>query len=354
MRILDAREVQAKSIEGLGLDPLTTDFTSIESLAALVRRTASFCCPCSFALLAKTVGDLLEPLLMTDDLYGRIRDAIEDVTAYGDLIEVPEIEGAELQGCTLNLAAPAVIRISSHRLLLVGIASEALDPLPESLARLVDYRGFARLIVVDDVQPAISKLLDQGFMMVSADEWNQLPRATSANDLISKYDRLLASDVRVGELEGLRVLLQTSNVRLYNRRWFPAKSQTGRFVARRERRFGADLWCVVRLVNGAPAALVDLPTGGSGIRGCDEAWHLQQAIDVQCGVPQEFRVRALPQQDAVVFDFFSPVPQWATRRWDILGERIEATGALISYLFNASLEADEANFVEKRMWLRRQ
>jgi hypothetical protein len=354
MIILDESEAQARAIRCLGLDPAATDFNSIEPLAALVRRTASFCCPCSTALLARTVTNLLAPLLATDELYDRIHDAIDGVTAYGDLIEVPEIDGPASQRNILNLATPAVIRISSHRLMLIGIASEGVDPLPEPLASLMDFRGFARLIEVDDVQPAISVLLNQGFLLVSADEWNQLPRVTSANDLVAKFDRLLGSEVSVGNLEGLRVLLPNSNVRFYKGRWSPVRSQSGRFVARRERRFGSDLWCVVRLAGGAAVSLVDLPTGGNGIRGCDEAWHLQQAIDVQAGTPQEFRVRKLPERDSAIFDFFSPVPQWATRRWDILGERIESAGSLISYLFNASHAADEAKFAETRMWLKRQ
>jgi hypothetical protein len=353
MKILDSLEIQAKSIEGLGLDPLACDFSSTEALAALIRRTASFCCPCSAGLLAKTVVNLLRPLLDNEGLFERVQDAIEGVQAYGDLIEVPANDERQSRSA-LDLAAPAVITISYSRLLIVGVAPGGNDPLPESLASLVEFRGFARLIRLDDIQLPVSDLLNAGFLVVSSEEWGQLPRNTSADELVERYEKLLRQGNRPGELDGLRLLIPDSNVRFYRGRWSAAKTQSGMFVARRERRFGADSWCVVRLTNGIPDLLVDLPTKGAETRGCDEAWHLQQAIDARNGTPQEYRVRQLRDRESVALDFFSPIPRWAARQWDILGEQIDTKGALISYLFPASVEAEEIKFAETRMWLKRQ
>ena len=281
MKILDSVEIQAKSIEGLGLDPLASDFSPTEALAALIRRTASFCCPCSAGLLAKTVVNLLRPLLDNEGLFERVQDAIEGVQAYGDLIEVPANDEQQSRSA-LDLAAPAVITISYSRLLIVGVAPGGSDPLPESLASLVEFRGFARLIRLDDIQLPVSDLINAGFLVVSSEEWGQLPRTTSAHELVERYEKLLRQGNRPGELDGLRLLMPDSNVRFYRGRWSAAKTQSGMFVARRERRFGADSWCVVRLTNGIPgSSLRGLAYKKEReTRGCDEAWHLQQAIDV--------------------------------------------------------------------------
>ena len=152
----------------------------------------------------------------------------------------------------------------------------------------------------------------------------------------------------MGTLDGLDLLTSESNVTYYRGRWREAKKHSGACVARRSRRYGADAWCFVKLDLGRPVGLVDLPTPDYRYRPCDEAWHLQQAIDFVSGNPQRYRLRSIADRKLIAFDFFSPVPRWAHRRWNALGEQLEQRGTLFSYLFNQEYLTQEAAFAEWR------
>jgi len=121
-------------------------------------------------------------------------------------------------------------------------------------------------------------------------------------------------------------------------------------VARRSQAYGAQLWCYVQLLNGNPERLIDFPIDGSRWRGCDEAWRLQMAIDAQRGEPQWFRVRPGPG-DMRVVEFFSPVPMWARRRWDAVGEPVPSSGCLFAYRMTETELAEELRFVRDVLWL---
>jgi len=109
----------------------------------------------------------------------------------------------------------------------------------------------------------------------------------------------------------------------------------------------------VRLLGFEPTSLIDFPTKNFAYRACDEAWHLQQAIDYQNGNPQQYRVVVLDSGE-VQLRFLSPIPQWAHRRLTSLGEQVDAPDCLLAYSFpSAAIAADEAHFVELRMWLTR-
>jgi len=355
MRVLNIAEVHELSIQRLGLDSSAIDFSSVEGLAALILTTASFCCPCSPSFLTRAVFTLVAPILPSDDLQERVTDSIEGSIAYGDLIEIGVLsDGENSTGRLLNIATPAIVNISKDRIMLVGTIPKGRQILPPHIASLVEHRGFSRTVSAESIASIISELLGKGFVLIPSDEWSRAPKTSTATELVAKYDRDLVLDAYVGQLEGLRLLTQGPTPKYYKSRWVEAKAHTGRYVARRFRRFGADLWCVVRLHNGVAKALIDLPLGGVTSRGCDEAWHLQQALDALEGTSQEFLIRSAHEQNDVIFDFYFPLPQWATRRWDIVGERVEHSGSLISYRFPASLEETEAQFAEKKMWLKRQ
>ena len=102
--------------------------------------------------------------------------------------------------------------------------------------------------------------------------------------------------------------------------------------------------------DGNPERLIDLPAGGSRWRGCDEAWYLQMAIDARRGEPQRFRMRAGPENTKVL-EFFSPVPMWARRRWDAVGEPVSASGCLFAYRLAKAESAEEMRFAREALWL---
>ena len=121
-----------------------------------------------------------------------------------------------------------------------------------------------------------------------------------------------------------------SPVRYYPGRWTSARLQTGLFVARRSQAYGSDLWCYVQMRDGIPERLVDLPLGDSRWDGWDEAWHLQMAIDARRGKAQQFRVVS-GLEGTSDMHFFSPVPIWAQRRWDAIGEQVSVPVVVFSH-----------------------
>ena len=90
MRRLTAAEVHANKVAELGLDQAEFDLTSVEAVAASLRRSASFLCPCAATTLVRAVADPLRGLVEeTEDFRGIVRETLEAMIAYGDLIRAP-------------------------------------------------------------------------------------------------------------------------------------------------------------------------------------------------------------------------------------------------------------------------
>jgi hypothetical protein len=66
-----------------------------------------------------------------------------------------------------------------------------------------------------------------------------------------------------------------------------------------------------------------------------------------------FSVRAMAGRPTRCLSLYSPVPQWAQRRWDSLGESIDVHGAHLTYEIDADDEDDEAAFCSDVLWLER-
>jgi hypothetical protein len=96
--------------------------------------------------------------------------------------------------------------------------------------------------------------------------------------------------------------------------------------------------------------MIDLPRPGISWRGCDEAWHLQMAIDAERGARQRFRVSS-GAADSIVLEFFSPVPAWARRRWDAIGEPVPLNGCLFAYRIGRRELDEERRFARDALWL---
>src|ERR1700730_9277323 len=108
----------------------------------------------------------------------------------------------------------------------------------------------------------------------------------------------------------------------------------------------------MQLDKGEVQWFVDLPLLETRWRGCDEAWHLQQAIDSMSKHAQVYRLRRGTKKGTVVVDLFSPIPRWASRRWDYAGIPATAANCLFSYVFPEERLGDELAFARERMWLR--
>lgn len=352
MKRLTASEVHARKIRELGLDPDALDLTTPEGLAGALRRAASYLCPCSPGTLVRAVVRPLRGLVPDlEKAKELVEGTLEAMISHGDMLEQPEVRDGTATARVLLYAAPAsfVVR-QSGLVVLLGVAADQLSPLPSELERRIQYLGHVRrLIPSSPTEDLRGELRQLGLLELSSDAWLKGPNSCTASQVVAAIDRALDTVPPSRDIPGLVLLDPTKPVRYYRGRWTEPKAQTGRFVARRQQAYGADLWCYVHLTNGQAERMIDLPQRGSRWRGCDEAWYLQMAIDAQRGAPQRFRT--IPSGDAAVLQFFSPAPAWARRRWDAIGEPVPSSGSLFAYRIPRAEIDEERRFMREALWL---
>jgi len=354
MRRLSAAEVHEQKVLELGLDPSALDLTSIEAIAGALRRAASFLCPCAPPTL---VRDVVRPLRgLVDDLKTvkvLVENTLDAMIAHGDIFEHRDMieDSPEHRISTLLYAAPAAfVTRKSGAAILLGIASDQLSALPDDLEARIEYVNHLRRLNPTPGENLQDELVKLGLIKVTYADWLRMPSIETANQYLLQLNRLLDAVQPSRDVPGLLLLDPERPVRYYRGRWVEPRSQSGRFVARRNQAYGAQLWCYVQLHNGNPEHLLDLPLTGSRWRGCDEAWRLQLAIDAMRGKAQQFRIRPGPKSTAVM-EFFSPVPMWAQRRWDAVGEPVPSSGCLFAYRLPETELAEETRFAREILWL---
>lgn len=345
-------EVALHSLRVLGLDPDAVELSSIEALAASLRRAASFMCPTTPGLLIRSVDDTLVGLAgYSRETKSLLETTLESLVLYGDLLELP-VEEEEGRRRKLFLGPPAFVRRSSGACLLLGVRPEGALLLSEALLADVEHDAHVRLLPsaygISEVQ-----LLEQGLIELQADQWLGGPSPRTAADAVADYVARLGATGEAGVLDGVRILDPKRSPTYYRDRWRePKPSDAGAFVARRPQGYGADLWCFVDIVAGEVRRGVDLPVQHGIALGSDEAWRLQAAIDAVNGSPQRIAVRAAARAGWSVVDLFSPVPSWAQRWLDVVGKPIlRSPGALFSYAIPGAETVEEVQFLKDMMWL---
>lgn len=337
----------------LGLDPDACDLYFSEAIAAALRRAAGFLCPCSYRTLIQAVIEPLEKISDDrDQLLESIENTLDSMIAYGDLLEEFEVAAVDRQqrSALLYAAPPSFVWRESGSILLLGIVPDHRSPLPEHLERRIQHIRHIRCLFPEANENLRADLKQLGLVELSMDVWNKVsPPSELCKVHIQKFDTALKGNP--GTLTNLEILNPAKPVRYYRGRWELASYQTGRFVARRPQAYGNNLWCYVELKNGIPEKLIGLPLLNNRLRGCDEAWRLQSAIDAARDEPQRFKVRTGNDQGSRVVDFYSPVPAWAQKRWDAIGEPVSSSGCLFSYKFSMSELQEEINFMNERLWL---
>src|SRR5262245_56564208 len=92
MKRISVLEVHQRKVRELGLDPEAADLTSVEALAASLRRSAGFMCPCSATTLVRAVTEPLRGLVPE---LGAVRESLEEIleaiVGQGDLLEFNDI-----------------------------------------------------------------------------------------------------------------------------------------------------------------------------------------------------------------------------------------------------------------------
>jgi hypothetical protein len=288
-------------------------------------------------------------------------DTLEALIAYGDILEESDIRGETEASAapgarrTLLYAAPPafVWRQQAGTALLVGVTPDHVAPFAGDLADRIELRGHARFLRQRLGEDLRGQLEAVGLIPLTEAAWMRLPPTSSPEALVREYRSQLRA--LPGGLTEVTILDPSKSVRYYRGRWVPPAGQSGTFVARWPQAYGSDRWYFVELVQGEAKRWLELPTIGSRLRGCDEAWHLQAAIDAVRGVPQQYRVRQTQQSDGLI-DVFAPLPLWAQRRWDLFGTQLprgeRRNGSLFTYRFSAQDVQVEEQFLLEYLWMR--
>ncbi len=348
MKVLTPAEVSASAVEALRLDGELLDLTTNEAIASALRRAAGLLCPCSGRTLVRAVMEPLRGVHTEEGLVTVIEDTLEALVAHGDLLELHDVTQDDATGGFLYAAPPGFVECDGDWVMLLGVAPDGMPFVTEDIEQAVEHVNHVRIIRDGDADLR-AHLAELGLISISQSAWLKAPQHQRAGDLIESMRARVDGSPRCGEVPGLRLLDPDTPVRYYRRRWTEPSRHTGQFVARRPQAYGADLWCFVEVEDGQAVRLVDLPTRQGTGRGCDEAWHLQAAIDHERGAPQVYRVRRGPSGNELV-DFFSPVPMWAQRRWATFGEPVPAQGCLFSFRFAAPDLGKEIAFARDRLW----
>ena len=352
MKQLSPADVRHQKVAELGLDPASFDLTSTEVIAGALRRAAGFLCPCTASSLVRAVVKPLRGLVEDMSIVkATVEETLEAMVSHGDVLECREFDVNPGQERALLFAAPAAfICRDSGTQILVGISNDQLSAFPADLTARIDHVGHTRRLSPAEGEDLRERLTEHGLLEVTYGDWLKAPGFGKPTELLSRYNALLDSAGPSGEVPGLRLLDPELPVRYYPGRWVQPQKRSGRFVGRRDQAYGAQLWCYVQVADGNPEALVDLPRPRSRWRGCDEAWYLQMAIDASRGKPQQLAIR-VGSQDTRVMAFFSPVPMWARRRWDAIGEPISSERCLFAYRIAKDQLSQELGFIHNALWL---
>ena len=347
-----ASEVLAGCRHTLGLSDQGGGSIDDALLAALLRRSAGIHCPCSRATLRASVLECTQGLATNDASRSqRIDEAIEALTVGGDLLELDDVvtEDSDVRQTWVFAAPPGFVIRPNGTAFIFGVVPDQDAFLPSSLGNRVLYDGFTRSIESQPDEDIADELQGQGLQQLSDSAWLKSPRREPPADMISRVDQCLARQPPITIVDNLKILDSVRPVTYYPGRWVIPTNQTGTFVSRRPQEFGAPMWCLVRLEDGVPVRLLDLPFEKTRWRACDAAWHLQMAIDHCRHNPQQYRRR--PETRGVRFDFFSPLPQWSQRRLMVFGNSMPPEKSLLSYLVPSAQAETEEKFLRDGLWL---
>lgn len=336
---LDRETAVARTASALGLRAETAA-DAPELIAAALRRSASFMCPASPARLIDAIFGALQPLWPALERQ-TVADVLEALISGGDLIELTP--NADRRTRMLYLGPPTCVRRKPGEYLLAGVHPAGVVTPP---AVTITATGTRRVATTsDDGIP--------GFRAVDAGRWVSRPAAQSAEDFVREYDQRLSVAPFGGDNLPSEILDSARPRRFYRGRWrAPRAGDTGTFVARRPRTYGADLWCLVDLQAGTVNRVLTLPAADAAVAGRDEAWRLQAAIDATHGAPQLVRVADVAGTSRL--DFFAPLPSFAARYINLMTEPAPpARGALLSATVEAGMAATITKFLHDTLWMKK-
>lgn len=352
--VVSPEEVLASCRQTLGLPP--TDGATLDDalLATLLRHAAGIHCPCSRTTLRAALLASLQYLGEDEPILAEHLERVTDfLIMAGDLLELNDVATADedVKGTWVFAAPPSYVRRSDGRIVVTGVVSDQDTYLPSALTGRIVHKGSIRIIAPEPGEDLAAALRAQGLQELSEDVWLKSPGVRQPKAVLADAAHRLEAQPPSGQIPDLEILDPDTPPTYYRGRWTAPGTRSGMFVARRPQEFGAPIWCLVRLEHGSAERLLDLPLKKSRWRACDEAWHIQMAVDFDRGHPQLFR--RYQAEQSVRFDFFSPLPQWSERRFLVFGASVPRDRCLMSYELPPNLAEAEEQFLTERLWLSR-
>jgi hypothetical protein len=348
MRIVNAGELEALLAGSFGLPAAATEKQLVKHA---LRRGAFLLAPCSAADLVTFV---VEPLAMLGDIREATEDALAELIAYGDILEMRRLDSDAWDAPTLALrpAPPSFVMRGKHEAILVGVSGELPSPLTAELAEQVTEEGPVRVLRSGN-EHLEGHLRLLGLVQLQENVWLRTPSAEMALTFLGKWiDKLDSGTDLIGSVEDLEILDPTKSPRFYPGRWRqPAASDNGHFVARRGQVYGGKIWCLVRLRGGQPIKLLDLIADGNRQRPCDIAWRIEAAIDASRGDPQAVVIRKVGSNSRL--EFSGPIPSFAERHLALAGSKITGEGYLFAFQMDDARAEKEADQLQRLLWMKK-
>ena len=349
---IDADGAARLAVEALGLDADEYSLDSPEAIAASLRRAASFRCPATPRTLVDAVLEALAPVLPAPPSRDDLMTMIDQLVSGGDLLEMAD-GTSDRKTRLLYLGPPTFVPRSAGRYLLTGIRPHGAALVPADVS--VESEAHTRTALLEG-EGAERILREAGLHKMSIQQWIGKPAEVAAQECIEQYRQRLAVAPAAGFVDGLTIIDPATSPTYYRGRWrAPAEGDRGDYVGRRPQAYGADRWCVVRLVDGAPEKLLDLPLGNGVSPARDDAWRLQAAFDAARHTPLGYRVLPIPGVTPVaeyIVDFFSPLPSWVERYLELAGVSVDKSrGALFSHRIPASALPELQSVVTGTLWM---
>lgn len=349
VKIISPKDAEKQVIENLRLDADSLDLSSIEGIAGVIRKVAGFICPCSSTELFHAVKSLVEPF--TEDSDKVIPNVIDSLISYGDLLELTSIDDG-IRKKRIYCGPPAFVRLNEKSVLLMGVVPDHFIPLSEKLESKVICTNHVRRL--DNLEESdLDILYDVGLIEFPQQYWMRSPTLESPEKYLRRVNELLDEQNPAEDIENTTFLCSKpeSKKSKYKNKWTRLLPDNGRYVARRPRKYGNDIWSYVEVKEHQVIKVLNLPVTGKDIRECDEGWRIQLALDCLNNNAQQVTIRESFDFMAI-FDFTTPVPKWALRRWDAIAEPIPTRNSLFSYKFTLEDCEQETDFCSKGLWMK--
>jgi hypothetical protein len=356
MIVLNNNQALTSVCEQLGFSPLSFSSDRTTFMAFFVRRACSLYCPIPRGRLVKVVVTLLKDLLKDDpeQIKEEIKNAIEGLFAAGDLLELSRFKSFDDQysGDWLFTSQPSFHAKSSGRVYICGIPKGDVSFLPLELKESVQFKGPYRYIPSCSPED-IASLKSLGLRDLPEEIWNPQPKRKNAQELIDFMNAKLSNATPPGVMKDILVLENESKQPgYYKQRWKPLLSQSGLFICRRPRGFGALGWIYAELNEGIVRRFIDLPFNSEIHRGCDWGWYTQLAKDSINGKPNTYKLDIDSGTNQAKVRFSFPIPSWAQRRFRMVEN--SSTGSPFEFIFPLQEWSDEKEFIENSLWFKHQ